>query len=103
MLPSVRALKVAVQCASPCPFAAGVSAAGIANWTDMRRGLGRLLHCTNAGGQLYTPARLYPLAGIQASGMRPEHGYRNFFRPTFLIIIRWLPEFQPQPPAPSGS
>src|ERR1700720_4696874 len=46
MLPSIRALKPAVECASPCPLAAGVSAAVIALSDDMGTGLGCSLHCT---------------------------------------------------------
>src|SRR3954447_2317901 len=55
MLPSVSALKPAVECASPCPFAAGVSAAVIAVWDDMEEGLYPSIALHNAGTQGYTP------------------------------------------------
>src|SRR5687768_18305951 len=80
MLPSIRALKVAVECASPCPLAAGVAAAGIANWTDMRRASVVCRTAQNAGRQPYTPGQPAPVS--RNSGLRyaPQAWIREMFR-----------------------
>src|SRR5438270_5787323 len=76
MLPSIRALNPAVECASPCPLAAGVSAAVIALSDDMGLGLGCLLHCTKQDRSAILLPRMHRLGRIQASAMHIEHGSR---------------------------
>jgi hypothetical protein len=48
MLPSIIALKLAVECVSPWPFAADVSAAEATTSLVMRMGASKMLHCTIA-------------------------------------------------------
>src|SRR3954463_8950903 len=80
MLPSIRALKPAVECASPCPLAAGVSAAVTALSDDMEVGLSRFSHCTMQERRRILPAQMHRLARNQASDMQCAHGLDSFAR-----------------------
>src|SRR2546423_15383232 len=77
MLPSMSALKPAVEWASACPLAAGVSAADVTTSLVMGRGL-KMLHGTMAERGAYSSAQgswPSPISGLSHAKLHMLDGY----------------------------
>src|SRR5487761_2039970 len=78
MLPIRRALKPAVEWASPCPLAAVVSGAGATTSLVMGMGASKWLHCIiSKASRLIALRVMHSLARFRANAMQKMHGPLN--------------------------